>query len=247
VIVCRQWEALHGTDATILPFEEWVKGAVRSTEVDVNNSEDMDRLLLTTKPSQIATRYTRMKAFGNHFRVADESSRRLMTYDSGIASVFHVPMADAEAMSVNYVGVLQDILQLDYGPLHSPIILLRCEWMKRHDNRGNPTYVRDEAGFLVVSFRHKLPRLSKPFIFASQATQVFFSEEPGKPGWKVVLRKEAQARREVVDTSDAFISTSVQSNGLRAPEVIPTPPSTASLVGAVELSPEDTRLASLEY
>jgi hypothetical protein len=204
----------------------------------------MDRLLLTTKPSQIATRYTRMKAFGNHFRIADESSRRLMTYDNRIASIFHVPMADAEAMSVNYVGVLQDILQLNYGPLHSPIILLRCEWMKRHDN---PTYVRDEAGFLVVSFRHKLPRLSEPFIFASQATQVFFLEEPGKLGWKVVLQKEARARREVVDTSDAFISTSVQSNGLRAPEIIPTPPSTASLVGAIELSPKDTRLASLEY
>jgi hypothetical protein len=50
-----------------------------------------------------------------------------------------------------------------------------------------------------------------------------------------------------VDTSDAFISTSVQSNGLCAPEVIPIPPSTASLVGAIELSLEDTRLALLEY
>jgi hypothetical protein len=183
---------MREADASILPFEEWVRGAVQSTELDVNNAEDMDRLLLTTKPSQKATRYTRMKAFGNHFRVDDESSGRMQTYDSGVASVFET--SDAQTVSVNYVGVLQDILKLDYGPLHTLIILLRYEWMKRHDNRGNPTYACDKAGFLIVNFRYKLLRLSEPFIFSSQATQVFFSDVPEKPGWKVVLRKEARVR-----------------------------------------------------
>jgi hypothetical protein len=93
VIVCRQWEAMRGTDVTTLPFEEWVKGAIHSIELDVNNPEDMDRLLLTTKPSQKATRYTRMKAFGNHVGVEDESSGRMLTYDSRIASVFQVQTA----------------------------------------------------------------------------------------------------------------------------------------------------------
>jgi hypothetical protein len=72
-------------------FEEWVKGVIWSSPLDVRNEDDMDKLLLTSKPSQIATRYTRMKAFGNHFRVADESSTRMQTYDSGVASVFQVP------------------------------------------------------------------------------------------------------------------------------------------------------------
>jgi hypothetical protein len=48
----------------------------------------MDKLLLINKPSQIATRYTRMKAFGNHFRAADESSVRMQTYDIRVASIF---------------------------------------------------------------------------------------------------------------------------------------------------------------
>jgi hypothetical protein len=147
----------------------------------MKNTEDMDKLLLTTKRSQKAVCYTKMKAFGNHFRVADETSVRMQIYDSGVASVFQVPTAKAGSMSANYVGVLQDILKLDYGPLHMPIILLRCKWMKRHDNRGNPTYTQDEAGFLLVSFCHKLPRMSDPFIFASQAIQVFFSDVPNKP------------------------------------------------------------------
>jgi hypothetical protein len=148
---------------------------------------------------------------------------------------------------VNYVGVLKDILKVDYGPMRQPVILLHCEWIKREDNRGNPTYVRDDAGFLVVNFRHKLRNMSDPFIFPSQGTQVFFSDDPEKAGWKVVLRKEPCARLEVVDTSDVFITTSVETSGLTAPAHIPEPPSVAFLDGAVTLSVEEHLLASARY
>ena len=207
----------------------------------------MDSLLLCRKPSQKATRYTRMKAFGNHFRVDDGASNHLQTYDSGVASVFQVPAADSGDASVNYVGVVKDILQLDYGPLQTPVILLRCEWVRGHDNRGNDTYVRDEAGFLVVNFRQKMPKLAEPFIFPSQATQVFYSADIRKEGWKVVLRSEARARREVVDTADVFIATSAETGGLTAPALVPPLPQTASLVGAIELSTEDHLLATATF
>jgi hypothetical protein len=98
----------------------------------------------------------------------------MQTYDSGVASGFQVPAENAGSVSINYVGVLQDILKLDYDPLHTPVILLQCEWMKRPNNSSNLTYTCDEAGFLLVNFRHKLPQMSEPFIFASQATQVLF-------------------------------------------------------------------------
>jgi hypothetical protein len=207
---------------------------------DVPNAVDVDSLLLCTKPSQKAMRYTKMKAFGNHFRVEDEATSR-------IASVFVVPTEDARDVSVNYVGVLKDILKVDYGPMRQPVILLRYEWIKREDNRGNPMYIRDDAGFLVVNFRHKLRNMSDPFIFPSQGTQVFFSDDPEKAGWKVVLHKEPRARREVVDTSDVFITTSVETSGLTAPVHIPEPPSVASLDGAVTLSVEEHLLASARY
>jgi hypothetical protein len=146
-------------------------------------------------------------------------------------------------VSVNYVGVLKDILKLDYGPIHIPIIVFQCQWMKTTDNRGRATYVRDDAGFLMVNFKHKLPRMSDPFIFSTQATQVFFSDVPSKPGWKVVLEKQALAKREVVDTADVFITTTVETSGLTAPGSIPTTPGTPSLVGALELSAEENLLA----
>lgn len=167
---CRRWGAQREEDRSLPEFEDWISGALRSFPVDDAANVDVDTLLLSMKPAQKAMRYTKMKAFGNHFRVMDDTANRMQTFDSGIASVFDVPVEDQEDVSVNFVGVLKDILKLDYGLLRTPVILLRCEWLKRVDNRGNPTYVRDEAGFLVVNFRHKLPSMSDPFIFPSQAT-----------------------------------------------------------------------------
>ena len=172
----------------------------------------------------------------------------LQTYDSGIASTFEVPTIDCQSeVSINYVGVLQDILKLNYGPLQTPVMFFRCEWLKREDNRGNPTYVRDEAGFMVVNSRHKVPKMLEPFIFPSQATQVFFPNHVKKPGWKVVLRKEARSRREEQDTSDVFITTSLEVQGMSALELVPPPPINISLVGAIELSNKDNLLAIAKF
>lgn len=122
-----------------------------------------------------------MKSYENHYQVEDEASVRLVTYDSSIASVFEVPTTNARDMAVNYVGVLKDIFMLEYGPLNALIVLLRCEWLIQQDNQGQPTYTRDDADFLVVNSKHKLPCKSKPFIFSNQATQVIFSDDHEKP------------------------------------------------------------------
>ena len=225
----------------------WMEHTVRDADLDLRRPEHMDRLLLSRKPSQRATRYPRITAFGNHFRAEDDRTARLVSYNSGVASVFKETSQDARETSVNYVGVLKDVLELDYGPVQTPVILLRCEWAKPSDNRGNSTYVRDDAGFLVVNFRNKMPRTADPFIFPSQATQVFFSDVVGRPGWKVVLQNEARARREVMDTTNAFISTTVETSGLIAPQSLPIPIETVNIVGATELTAEETLLAQEGY
>jgi hypothetical protein len=224
-----------------------VSGAIRSYAADAENEIDVDTLLLCTKPSQRAIQYTKMRAFGHHFRVDDEAASRLQTYNSGIASIFNVPIEDTRDVSVNYVGVVKDILKLNYGALHNPVILLCCEWIKRKDNCGNPTYLRDEAGFLVVNSRHKLSSMLEPLIFPSQATQVFFSDDPGKPGWKVVLSNVPRARREIADTSDVFVTISVKTTGLTAPAHVPAPPTVLSLDSATTLFAEEHMLASAKY
>jgi hypothetical protein len=182
VLLLQEMESTARGRSCYSGFYEWVSGAIRSYAADDENEVDVDTLLLCTKPFQRAIWYAKMRAFGNHFRIDDEAASRLQTYNSGIASIFNVPTKDTRDVFVNYVGVVKDILKLNYGALHNPVILLRCEWIKREDNCSNPTYLTDEAGFLVVNSRHKLPSMSEPFIFPSQATQVFFSDDPGKPG-----------------------------------------------------------------
>jgi len=136
----------------------------------------------------------RMKLFGSHFKVDDGNTNKFATYNIYVASLFEVPTKDARDVSVNYVGVQKDILKLDYGPLHMPIILFKCQWMKTTDNRGNATYVRDKANFLMVNFCHTLPHMSEPFIFSSQATQVFFSDVPQRQGGKLLCKKNLVLR-----------------------------------------------------
>jgi hypothetical protein len=69
-----------------------------------------------------------------------------------VAFVFDVPTLDATSVSMNLLGVLKDILKLDYGLMHTPFIISRCEWVKGVDNQGNTTYVKDDYGFLTVNF-----------------------------------------------------------------------------------------------
>jgi hypothetical protein len=89
--------------------------------------------------------------------------------------------------------------------------------------------------------------LFKPFIFPSQATQVFFSDVHNKVGWKVVLYKEARAKREVADTTDVFITTTSEASGLTVGDAVRPRPTLVSLVGAIELSGEENLLANANY
>jgi hypothetical protein len=82
-----------------------------------------------------------MKAYENHFRVEDSKNNFMQTFDSDIVSIFDMLTLGAKDLLVNFVGVLKDILKLDYGCLHIHVVNFRCEWIKQEDIGGNPTYV----------------------------------------------------------------------------------------------------------
>lgn len=111
------------------------------------------------------------------------------------------------------------------------------------DNWGNDTYVRNDVGF-VLSILNTLLVLQEPFIFPSQATLVFFSNDKQWPGWKILLPKEAQSCQSIGDVDDdVFITTTLEAEGLHAPLRLFTPPSVVSLVGAIALSDVKNLLA----
>jgi hypothetical protein len=68
-----------------------------------------------------------------------------------------------------------------------------------------------------------------------------------KPGWKVVLCKEARSKREVLDRSDVFITRTMESIGLIASDEVPTSLEKSSLVKAIDLSEVDNLLAIAKY
>jgi len=101
--------------------------AIQNAKLDMHNLEDRDRLLLSVKPSQRTMRYSQITAFGNHFRVDDASIAHLRSYNSGMATIFDLPLEHGRDLSVNYIGVLKAILLLSYDTLNIQIILMYCE------------------------------------------------------------------------------------------------------------------------
>lgn len=204
--------------------EKWCPWA----PIDSNNFEDVDRVLLCSRPSQTTLRYTSTKAYGNHFRVEDSKSILLFTYDNGIALVFDMPSIDTINASMNYVGVLKNIFKLYYGPMRTPMILFMCEWIKWRDNWGNPILCTKWCRILHSKILPQVAIIIEALHFSfSNYTSVFFCDIK-KRSWKIFLWKEAWSRREVADTEYVFITTTMETSGLSAWEGLPPLPSLAS-------------------
>jgi hypothetical protein len=93
-----------------------------------NPSEDVTRL--SNGPSPRAKKYRSMWAFGNHYRVASTEAH-LKTCDSGVATTFNRPCISGVrdrnpiVASIEYVGNLEEILELNYGGLQVTVLACR--------------------------------------------------------------------------------------------------------------------------
>ena len=204
--------------------------------------DEADTVLLSNPPSLTCKRYAKMKAYGNHWRVNDEVGSSMNTFDCGVACL--EANEQSASTGLDYVGVLEDILLINYGDINTPIVLFSCKWKKRSDNRGNSTYVRDGDGFLVVNFRYNTPKSVDPYVFPIQCTQVFFSNDdlhPTGTDWKVILRKEARSRRKVEEDDDVFITTNTA--GAVPSSTFINPPTEPDLAGAIVLNDTENAIA----
>ncbi len=83
-------------------------------------------MALSIPPRTKAKMYTKIKAYGNHFHVDDASITSHVTYDSGVVSIFSHgddPNNVKPLGQLQYVGVLKDILELDYGIISTHVVL----------------------------------------------------------------------------------------------------------------------------
>jgi hypothetical protein len=69
-----------------------------------------------------------------------------------------------------YYGVIQEIWELQYGPLKIP--LLKCQWVK--NTAGG--VVTDKYGMAIVDL-NKIGYKDEPFVLANDVTQVFYLKD----------------------------------------------------------------------
>ncbi|KAK4713393.1 hypothetical protein R3W88_019300 [Solanum pinnatisectum] len=88
---------------------------------------------------------------------------------------------------VSFYGILTDIIELYYSK-NLKFVLFKCKWV----NHNKGLIEKDDYGFTLANFNHllyKRHQLSdEPFIFASQAQQVFYVDYPMEKEWRMVVK-----------------------------------------------------------
>ena len=178
------------------PFAEWLQTAA-SPYLDLHPDADQDISLFSMLPKRRAASHDKMFAYGNHYRVKDETTHMMVTYESGLllTAIDHSGARIADP----FIGELVQILRVDYGPTRLPIVLFRGKWVRPQTSRKPSSFKADSDGFTCANFKQLLPLDEDPYVFPSVAQQVFFMREPQPSGWRVVLRKEPRGRRIFLD------------------------------------------------
>nr|AAM92285.1 putative transposon protein [Oryza sativa Japonica Group] len=130
-----------------------------------------------------------------------------------------------------YYGAIEDIWELDYGPLKVP--LFRCQWVRL---TGEGVMI-DDSGMTTVDL-NKVGYSDEPFVLANDVTQVFYVKDmsskgkkgrgPDEPKRHVVLPR----KRKIVGVEDKTDEDYDQLDG--------QPPFTVTIDPSILLSNEDT-------
>ena len=155
------------------PFTAWLDGYVKDAiELELDIDEDLVRI--SQPPSRLALRFSRMWAYGNHYRTDNEQFRRRhSTYDSAICTIFTETVEGGSGLAeatLQYVGILKDILVVSFGALK--VTLMRASWIPMHNADESPNRLRDQYGFFLVKQDRRLPAMEAPYVFPSQVSQV---------------------------------------------------------------------------
>nr|ABG66029.1 transposon protein, putative, CACTA, En/Spm sub-class [Oryza sativa Japonica Group] len=146
-------------------------------------------------------------------------------------SVVRIDAMGHDGTTSTYYGAIEDIWELDYGPLKVP--LFRCQWVRL--TGGGVTI--DDSGMTTVDL-NKVGYSDEPFVLANDVTQVFYikdmsskgkkGKEPDEPKRHVVL----PGKRKIVGVEDKTDEDYDQFDG--------QPPFTVTIDPSILLSNEDT-------
>ena len=142
---------------------------------------------------------------GFRFRTKEVDSRR-KTQNSGVIlkaeQKSYASRKDSNPLSgdVTFYGQLTDIIEIQYFN-GQKFVLFKCNWI---ENRLGKRV--DEFNFTLVNFNHLLYKDNRssdePFIFASEAEQVWYVQDPLEPDWHVVVQMTPRDRFDSYSTTE---------------------------------------------
>lgn len=103
---------------------------------------------------------------------------RLTTQNSGVT----VPGVHDDVED-DYYGYLDEVVELSFVKGYN-VILFKCTWFDTNRHRKHVTF---EPNFISIDTSRKAYK-EDPFVFANQARQVFYIDDPLKPNsqWKII-------------------------------------------------------------
>ncbi|XP_006367988.2 uncharacterized protein [Solanum tuberosum] len=172
-------------------FQIWFRNHVEKMHL-AGEQIPQDIQHLAVGPSKQAKRMTGYICNGVRYLTKSRDAKR-KTQNSGImvkaTTQSYASARDKNPIlaDVSFYGILTDIIELYYTKKFK-FVLFTCKWV--NNNKG--LIEKDDYGFTLVNFNHLLytkQHLSnEPFIFASQAQQVFYVDHPMENEWQIVVK-----------------------------------------------------------
>ncbi|KAH0765493.1 hypothetical protein KY285_001364 [Solanum tuberosum] len=197
-------------------FPEWFKEKVN--ELEATSIIIKDVRVLAQGPSFIARRFNAFNV-NNGYRFRTKQSEEFKeTQNSGVMVVSktesYASTSDNAPKSANitYYGRLNDIVELNYYE-EFKVVLFKCDWVDVTKGRGVKD---DELGFTLVNFSRLADTGNRerhePFIFAEQAQQVIFVQDPVDHEWFVPRLIKPRDIFDMGDENSVQFESSMQSD-----------------------------------
>lgn len=159
-------------------------GGHTSIPIDVQN--------IIRGPSLNATSYKHMYESGRHFRTWRTDHMKKTTTNSAIFSL----SLDGDE-EIPYCGIIQDILEVDYGSF-TCVVLEATFYKSIRSPPRRASMVMDECGFYRVDTTRVAPRGredSDTLVFPSQVDQCMLVPMASLPSWSIIIPVFPRCRR----------------------------------------------------
>nr|XP_027124174.1 uncharacterized protein LOC113740857 [Coffea arabica] len=163
-------ERLHSEN-----FACWFAEHIDKLELPQNVSVLRDLRFLAKGPDVVGIQHDKYVVNGFRFHT-NEVEKKRKTQNSGVtvnattSSFASIRDQNPVLSELVYFGVLKNVVELIYGGRR--VVLFECDWI------SNGSRMKQDAdGFTVVNFANVRPHV-EPFILASQASHVFYVEDP---------------------------------------------------------------------